>query len=141
MDCARCLGYKGSMTTVRIHIIDDDPDTVQVLALYFGVSIPQANVTWSSSGRQGLRTVVENRPDVVLIDIALPDLDGFETLSQLRFAVPDIPLIVLTAGPEEDTRQRVLDLGADEFISKPFECGDVMSRVASLLQGRRSQSH
>jgi DNA-binding response OmpR family regulator len=85
------------------------------------------------SGLPALSAAVENRPDVVLLDLGLPDVDGADVLSMLR-AVSDIPVIVATARDEESEMVRLLELGADDYVIKPFTALQLNARIRAVLR-------
>jgi DNA-binding response OmpR family regulator len=86
-----------------------------------------------SSGMPALTSAVEQKPDVVLLDLGLPDVDGADVLSMLR-AVSDVPVIVATARDDESEMVRLLDLGADDYIIKPFTAAQVTARIRAVLR-------
>ncbi|TAM90265.1 MAG: response regulator transcription factor [Jatrophihabitans sp.] len=86
-----------------------------------------------ASGMPALSQAMEQRPDVVLLDLGLPDVDGSDVLSMLR-AVSEIPVIVATARDEETEMVRLLDLGADDYIVKPFTAAQVNARIRAVLR-------
>src|SRR3954465_12640422 len=90
-------------------------------------------VTSVSSGMPALTAAVEQRPDVVLLDLGLPDIDGADVLSMLR-AVSDVPVIVATARDDESEMVRELDIGADDHVIKPFTAGRVNARIKAVLR-------
>lgn len=118
----RTLG-KGSVLA-----IEDDPDVRGLLHALLGRE--GYVVHEAGTGRDGLRTFHEARPDVVILDVALPDLDGWEVLSRIR-DLSDAPVLVLSARSEGD-RVRGLDAGADDFLSKPFSQGELIARLHAL---------
>jgi DNA-binding response OmpR family regulator len=85
------------------------------------------------SGMAALTAAVEQRPDVVLLDLGLPDVDGADVLSMLR-AVSDVPVIVATARDDEGEMVRLLDLGADDYVIKPFTAAQVSARIRAVLR-------
>ena len=85
------------------------------------------------SGMPGLSAAVEQKPDVVLLDLGLPDIDGADVLSMLR-AVSDVPVIVATARDDEAEIVRLLDLGADDYVIKPFTSAQLTARVRAVLR-------
>lgn len=85
------------------------------------------------SGMPALSAAVEHKPDVVLLDLGLPDIDGADVLSMLR-AVSDVPVIVATARDDEQEMVRLLDLGADDYIIKPFTAAQVTARIRAVLR-------
>jgi DNA-binding response OmpR family regulator len=86
-----------------------------------------------ASGIPALSAAVEQKPEVVLLDLGLPDLDGADVLSMLR-AVSDVPVIVATARDDEAEMVRLLDLGADDYIIKPFTAAQVTARIRAVLR-------
>ena len=94
-------------------------------------------VASTGTGADGLRTAVADRPDVVVLDLGLPDLDGVEVLRMLR-AVSSVPVVVATARDDEEEIVRVLDAGADDYVVKPFGGAQLDARVRAVL--RRAES-
>jgi DNA-binding response OmpR family regulator len=90
-------------------------------------------VTSVSSGMPALTTAVEQKPDVVLLDLGLPDIDGADVLSMLR-AVSDVPVIVATARDEESEMVRLLEIGADDYVIKPFTAVQLNARIRAVLR-------
>jgi DNA-binding response OmpR family regulator len=90
-------------------------------------------VTSVGSGMPALSAAVENRPDVVLLDLGLPDIDGADVLSMLR-AVSDVPVIIATARDDEADVVRLLDLGADDYVIKPFTAAQLNARIRAVLR-------
>jgi len=88
-------------------------------------------------GLQAIQALRDSLPDLVLLDVMLPDLDGFEVLKMIR-EVSSVPVIMLTAKGEEDDRVRGLELGADDYVTKPFSPRELVSRVRAVL--RRAES-
>lgn len=88
-------------------------------------------------GQRAIEEIRDSMPDLVLLDIMLPDIDGFDVLKMIR-EVSDIPVIMLTAKGEEDDRVRGLELGADDYVTKPFSPRELVSRVRAVL--RRSET-
>jgi len=90
-------------------------------------------VTSVSSGMPALSAAVEQKPDVVLLDLGLPDIDGADVLSMLR-AVSDVPVIVATARDEESEMVRLLEIGADDYVIKPFTAVQLNARIRAVLR-------
>ena len=85
------------------------------------------------SGLEGLRTIIDRRPDVVLLDLGLPEVDGLEVLKMLR-AVSAVPVIVVTARDAETEIVQALDLGADDYVIKPFSADQIDARVRAVMR-------
>src|ERR1700760_1305506 len=86
-----------------------------------------------SSGITALSAAVESKPDVIVLDLGLPDLDGADVLSMLR-AVSEVPVIVATARDDEAEIVRVLDLGADDYLIKPFTAAQLNARIKAVMR-------
>ncbi len=94
-------------------------------------------VHWQPAGLPGLQAVIDERPDVVLLDLGLPDVDGVQVLTMMR-SVSDVPVIVVTARDDDADIVKALDAGADDFVTKPFGADHLEARVRAVL--RRSGS-
>jgi DNA-binding response OmpR family regulator len=90
-------------------------------------------VATAAAGMAALSTAVEQKPDVVLLDLGLPDIDGSDVLSMLR-AVSDVPVIVATARDDEAEMVRLLDLGADDYVIKPFTAAQLNARIRAVMR-------
>jgi two-component system KDP operon response regulator KdpE len=93
----------------------------------------------AGTGTQALEALRDRLPDLVLLDVMMPDLDGFETLQLIR-EISSVPVIMLTAKGEEEDRVRGLELGADDYIAKPFSPREMVSRVRAVLRRTESPS-
>jgi len=124
------------MVRERLLVIEDDSDLVQSLRLALGGE--GYSVDHSLSGLDGLGRVVENPPDLLLLDLNLPDMDGLSVCREIRSnsATRDLPIIMLTARAQEHDRVLGLDLGADDYIVKPFSVRELKSRIRALLRRR-----
>ena len=114
-----------------ILIVEDDPDTVNLIGLYLGRD--GHKVISARDGLDGLRFAREARPDLVVLDLMLPRLDGMEICQALR-EESTVPIIMLTARVEEDDRLAGLDLGADDYVTKPFSPKELAARVRAVLR-------
>jgi two-component system, OmpR family, KDP operon response regulator KdpE len=95
------------------------------------------DISTATTGLAGLQVATERRPDLVLLDLALPDLDGMELLPMLRAAV-DVPVIVVTAHDDESGIIAALDAGADDYLVRPFGLGSLLARVRAVLRRHRA---
>ena len=121
----------------RILIVEDDPDIAELVARYLdkaGFATERA-----ASGREALQTIAAKPPDLVVLDLMLPHVDGLEVCRLLRAneKTAAIPVIMLTARAEESERIVGLELGADDYLAKPFSPNELVARVRALL--RRAQ--
>ncbi|HEX7145853.1 MAG TPA: response regulator transcription factor [Gaiellaceae bacterium] len=123
------------MTRARVLVIDDDGD---VRALVAGL-LDRAGyeVNEASDGRDGLRSVFSDRPDLVLLDVTMPGLDGWATLERIR-ELTDVPVLMLTARSDELEKVRGLKAGADDYMTKPFGRQELLARVEALLRRKRN---
>jgi len=118
---------------VKILVIDDEPDVVESVRLGFTLQWREIDVIGATSGEAGLDAVEHERPDIVLLDIGLPDIDGFEVLRQIR-AFSDVPVVMLTAHDDSMDKVKGLELGADDYVTKPFNHLELMARVKAVLR-------
>jgi len=118
----------------QILVVDDEERMVRFIRL--NLEHDGFRVVEAFNGAQAIDKVRSNLPDLVLLDVMMPDIDGFEVLKIIR-EVTTIPVIMLTAKGEEDDRVRGLELGADDYITKPFSTRELVSRVRAVL--RRSE--
>ena len=123
------------MNSPRVLVIDDDDDIrglVAELLQRAGLEVEQA-----SDGRAGLRAFHQSSPDLVLLDVSMPELDGWETLERIR-DLSDVPVMMLTARGAELERVRGLQAGADDYMVKPFGRQELVARVQALLRRART---
>ena len=107
-------------------VVDDDPAMRRTLSI--NLRARDYEVETAGDGRSALQVVDERMPDVVLLDLGLPDLDGIAVLTQLR-SFTQVPVIVVSARTESDDKVEALDLGADDFITKPFSIEELLARI------------
>ena len=123
------------MDNERILVIDDDENIVRILTLY--LRSKGYDVVSCKSGSRALSVFTDTKPDLVLLDVMLPGMDGREILSKIR-KLSRTPVIMLTAKGETDDRIHALDGGADDYIVKPFDSKELFARIRAVL--RRSSS-
>lgn len=128
------------MVRDRLTLVEDDPDLAASLTL--ALERDGFEVKRYPTGREGLDGILDNPPDIVLLDLNLPDLDGLGVCREIRgtAAVSDLPIIILTARVTESDRVLGLDLGADDYITKPFSLRELKSRIRALLRRRNLDS-
>jgi two-component system KDP operon response regulator KdpE len=114
-----------------ILVVDDERHITQLVRM--NLEVEGFNVITASSGSEALDRVREDLPDLVLLDVRMPELDGFETLQLLR-EVSDVPVIMLTVRSEEEDIVRGLELGADDYVTKPFRARELSSRIRAVLR-------
>ena len=121
--------------TPRILIVEDEPSIVKVLRS--SLSAVGYDVSAVDTGKDSIRAVAQFAPDVIVLDLGLPDLDGKDVIQSLR-QWTDAPILVLSARHEEEERIAALDHGADDYVTKPFRMGEFQARLRAAV--RRIQS-
>jgi DNA-binding response OmpR family regulator len=122
------------MNGARVLVIDDDDDIRTLVAELLqraGLEVDQAN-----DGRTGLRAFHQSPPDLVVLDVSMPDMDGWQTLERIR-DLSDVPVMMVTARGAELERVRGLQAGADDYMVKPFGRQELVARVQALLRRAR----
>jgi two-component system alkaline phosphatase synthesis response regulator PhoP len=115
----------------KVLVIDDDAKTVDLVKLY--LNRDGYKVLVASDGIEGVRLAHESRPDLIVLDLMLPGIDGLEVCRRLR-QESDVPIIMLTARTTENDRLVGLDLGADDYVTKPFSPRELAARVRAVLR-------
>src|SRR5579871_1619199 len=110
----------------RVLVIDDEPEIRR--AIQTGLAAAELVVEWAPTGTQGLELVARWHPDVVILDLFLPDIDGLEVLRQVR-QWSTIPIIVLSVRASDQDKITALELGADDYLTKPFSMGELLARI------------
>ena len=118
----------------RILVIDDDPNVTNTLRR--GLAYEGFAVDAAATGRQGLSIARDHAPDLVILDLMLPELDGFQVLDRLRAADADLPVLMLTARDQAADQVRGFEAGADDYVVKPFSFAVLVARVKALLRRR-----
>jgi DNA-binding response OmpR family regulator len=119
------------LTRQTILLIEDDQTTRSLLNRAFartGVRVVEAE-----DGRAGLRAIYNTKPDAVLLDIEMPQMNGFDALERIR-QVTDVPVMMLTGNVTQDYKLRAFDQGADDYVTKPFDTDEVVARTRALLR-------
>jgi DNA-binding response OmpR family regulator len=124
------IGRDGVAATVVV--VDDEPNIVDFLQL--GLRHEGFTVHSAADGRDGLHLVRAVKPDLLILDVMLPELDGLSLLRRLRAEGSDVPVLLLTAKDELEDKVAGLDLGADDYLTKPFRLEELLARVRALLR-------
>ncbi|OGO07444.1 MAG: DNA-binding response regulator [Chloroflexi bacterium RBG_13_60_13] len=114
-----------------ILVVDDEPRMVEFITM--NLELEGFRVVGAADGYEALEKAAKDMPDLVILDIMMPNMDGFETLESLR-ETSQVPVIFLSAKGEESDRIRGLDLGADDYITKPFSTRELISRIKAVLR-------
>src|SRR3990172_12933482 len=126
LDAVQEMGNQGV-----VRVVEDDPDTLDLLKL----TLRRAgmNVVGAMDGKQAIRKWMESNPNIVLLDLLMPEMDGWETLSQLR-AITDAPIIIISALTQKEHIVRGLKQGADDYVGKPFYGDEVVARIEAAMR-------
>lgn len=122
---------------VRVLIVDDEPRLVRLVRA--NLEAEGYDVLTASEGGEALRLVDAERPDLVILDVMLPGIDGYELCQRITEAF-SVPIIMLTAKAHESDKVRGLDLGADDYLTKPFHPDELLARVRAVLRRARGAS-
>jgi two-component system KDP operon response regulator KdpE len=114
-----------------ILVVDDEPRMIQFIRM--NLELEGYRVTQAANGLEALNKVRDELPDLAILDVMMPELDGFETLRMLR-EVSSVPVIMLTVKADEDDKVKGLELGADDYVTKPFSPRELASRVKAALR-------
>ena len=121
---------------MKVLVIEDAPDVVKVVSLCLELRWPDATILSAAEGNKGLELIEKQKPDIVILDLGLPDMDGLDVLREIR-RFSDVPIIVLTVRDRDSDIARGLELGADDYMTKPFSHIELQARVNAVL--RRAQ--
>ena len=121
----------------RVLVVDDEPRMIHFIRL--NLEHDGYEVIEATSGTEALENLRDRMPDLILLDVMMPEMDGFETLQLLR-EISTVPVIMLTAKGEEEDRVRGLELGADDYITKPFSPREMVSRVRAVIRRTETPS-
>ncbi|WP_103962767.1 response regulator transcription factor [Nonomuraea solani] len=116
----------------RLLIVEDDPNILELLAA--SLRFAGFEVTTAKSGLDAVAAVQRHRPDLVVLDVMLPDLDGFEIVRRLRGGGLHTPVVFLTARDETEDKIRGLTIGGDDYVTKPFSLEEVVARIHAVLR-------
>jgi len=118
---------------LKVLIIEDDANVVEAVSLCLQLRWPEATLSIAAEGTKGIEILESGSFDIVILDINLPDIDGFEVLKRIR-SFSNVPVIILTVRGKEEDQVRGLEMGADDYIVKPFRPRDLIARVHSVLR-------
>jgi two-component system, OmpR family, response regulator MprA len=121
----------------EILVIDDDPKVLSLMRR--GLSFAGYGVELAATGEEALEIARDRLPDLVVLDVMLPGIDGLEVCSRLRAGAPDLPILMLTAKDRVPDRVAGLDAGADDYLVKPFAFDELLARIRALLRRARPE--
>jgi DNA-binding response OmpR family regulator len=124
----------GSDAKPRILIVDDEPDLIAVLRM--GLLMEGFEVLEAADGEEGLRKAQQEKPDLMVLDLMLPRIDGYQVCRTLKFDAryKSLPIFILSARPGDRDKRLALEMGADLFISKPYDLKDLVNRIRQRLK-------
>lgn len=122
----------------KILIIEDDEIIIRFLTL--ALKTKNYEPILAKNGVEGINMVINELPDVILLDLGLPDIDGIEVIKQVR-SFSEIPIIVVSARDKENEKVEALDLGANDYLTKPFNVGELLARIRVSLRFRTLQNN
>ena len=121
----------------RLLVVDDEPTILELLA--GTLRFAGFDVLTAVSGAEALRIAAAGKPDLILLDVMMPDCDGFEVVRRIRSGGPRIPVIFLTARDAVQERVTGLTLGGDDYVTKPFSLDEVLARIRAVLRRSRGE--
>src|SRR4051794_41109681 len=116
----------------RVLVVDDEPNIVEVISMalrYEGFTVESA-----SNGREALSAVTAFRPHLMVLDIMLPDMEGFDVAQRLGAQRADLPILFLTARDTTEDKVRGLSMGGDDYVTKPFSLEELVARIRAILR-------
>src|SRR6266700_6166961 len=119
----------------RLLVVEDDPNILELLSA--SLRFAGFSVTTATNGARAVQVAREDRPDLIVLDVMLPDLDGFEVIRKLRDGGTRTPVVFLTARDATDDKIRGLTLGGDDYVTKPFSLEEVIARIQAVLRRTR----
>ncbi|MDF2670959.1 MAG: transcriptional regulator [Paenibacillus sp.] len=122
----------------KIMVIDDDAKITSMLKR--SLAFEGYAVSTAANGSEGLKLLLLEEPNVIILDVMMPQLDGWEVCRRIRESGSDVPILMLTAKDEVSDRVKGLDLGADDYLVKPFALEELLARVRSLLRRRADKA-
>ena len=118
----------------RVLVVDDEADLVRILQ--FGLEAIGYHVDTASDGQEGLKKARDLKPDIILLDLMLPKLDGYKVCRLLKFdeRYKNIPIIILSARTQEGDQLLAMEMGANRFVTKPYDFAEVLKHIETLLK-------
>jgi len=121
---------------MKVLIVEDDNEIIDIVAQTLALRWPEASLISTTFGEVGVELAKKELPDLIILDLGLPDTDGFQVLRKIR-NFSDVPVVILTVRGDEIDKIRGLELGADDYIVKPFAPGEFLARLKAALRRSR----
>jgi two-component system, OmpR family, response regulator ResD len=122
---------RGGQMSTKVMIADDNRDIVDILSLY--MKRAGYDVTWAADGEEAMSLFESESPDIILLDVMMPKKDGFDVCIEIRRS-SDVPIIMVTARTEDSDKIMGLEIGADDYIVKPFNPSEIVARIKAILR-------
>jgi DNA-binding response OmpR family regulator len=122
---------------IKVLVVEDSPEIQEAASLIFELHWPEATVIQALKGGEGIEKARLEKPDIVLLDLGLPDMDGLRVLKEVR-GFSNVPVIILTVRGEEMDKVRGLEMGADDYVVKPFAHRELLARMKAVLARQAS---
>ena len=129
---ATAIEVPAARAEARLLVVEDEPTILELLS--GSLRFAGFDVLTAASGREALRAAAAVRPDLILLDVMLPDGDGFDVIRAIRAGGPRVPVIFLTARSQVRERIAGLTLGGDDYVTKPFSLDEVLARIRAVLR-------
>ena len=117
---------------MRVLVVDDDPDIAEAVTAVVSVSWPDAEIIEAADGRAAIEHVRNRQPDIIVLDVGLPDMSGFDVMRTIRES-SEVPIVMLTARDGHMDKVEGLEFGADDYITKPFAPMELLARLSAVL--------
>lgn len=118
---------------MKILVIEDNPQIIEAISLCFELRWPEVSVIAATNGDKGVEMAETEAPDMIILDLGLPDIDGFTVLHDIH-SFSDVPIIILTVRGNEMDKVKGLELGADDYIVKPFNHAELLARIKAVFR-------
>lgn len=132
----RHLTHNLDMDTQKILVVDDEPNIRDLLSA--SLRFAGYQVSTAANGNDAINEIVENQPDIVLLDVMLPDISGFGVTKKIRSLGIETPILFLTARDETQDKVAGLTVGGDDYVTKPFSLDEILARISAILRRTRA---
>ncbi|MGH2771554.1 MAG: response regulator [Actinomycetota bacterium] len=116
---------------IRVLLVDDEPQIIR--ALRTSLEVRDYDVVSTGTGKEAVRLVADSEPDIVVLDLGLPDMEGSEVLTKIR-SFSSVPVVVLTIREEQEEKVAILESGADDYVTKPFGMEELVARMRAVMR-------
>ena len=117
---------------MKLLLIEDDPGTIEVIRVCFEIYKPEVTIINATMGLSGIEMVKQEKPDLIILDLGLPDISGIEVLERVR-QLTDVPVLISSARTEEQV-QKSMEIGATDYLIKPFDPTDLLDKFDEMMK-------